>query len=97
MVEPLPLRRLANRQGFNEGVEVMVKSSRRAWDEGLRITRVPHDPDAHVISTYYNHTQRERHNAARRAAMVEIGAGAKAMLWGAVAGLAVVLYAYWIS
>jgi hypothetical protein len=75
----------------------MVKSSRKAWDNGMRIERVPHDPDAHVISTYYNHQQRQRHDAARRAAMVEVTAGAKAMLWGVVAALAVVIYAYWIS
>jgi hypothetical protein len=75
----------------------MARGSRGGDWGDVRVERAPHDPDAHVISTYYNHTQRERHNAARRAAMVEIGAGAKAMLWGAVAGLAVVLYAYWIS
>lgn len=41
-----------------------------AWGD-VRIERPPHDPTAHVISTYYDHEQRQRHDAARQRARRE--------------------------
>jgi hypothetical protein len=48
-------------------------------------------PGSDTISTYYNYQQRQRHEAARRRAKVEVTAGAKALLFGVAAALIVVI------
>jgi hypothetical protein len=48
-------------------------------------------PGSDTISTYYSYQQRQRHDAARQRAKVEVTAGAKALLFGGVAALVVLI------
>lgn len=72
----------------------MQRGSRRGDWGNVRVERAPYNPDAHEIATYYNHDQRQRHDAARRAAMVEVRSGFKAIAWGVAAGLLIAAYLY---